>query len=386
VSRPSVALVNLGSAAALADQGVQAIGGEEFQHALLARALADRGWKVSVVSSDFGQGLRSAVGGVPIEAAYPPDAGWPVVRFIWPRWIGLERALLRSNADLHYVSCAGTLVGQVALHCRSFGRKMVFRVASDSDCDPARWLVGSAKDRAMFRLGLNRADVIAVQTDHQISLVRQHFDRPTVRLPMLVDRPQRPRPAAERDIDLLWVANLRALKRPELFVALAQQLASARCHLVGGAADNESEVARSVAEAVRSVTNLTWHGRLSYTRTRELFARARLFVSTSRIEGFPNTFLQAWAHGVPVLSYFDPDGLIRDRGLGVVVAGPDQMQAQAQRLLADRCALDEAAQRCLDHMDRHYRAEDLLRPYEVLFESLGRGQGRPGPMPSIVPR
>jgi glycosyltransferase involved in cell wall biosynthesis len=44
-----------------------------------------------------------------------------------------------------------------------------------------------------------------------------------------------------------------------------------------------------------------------------------MLLSTSDEEGFPSTFLEAWASGTPVVSLkIDPDGLIERAGLGTV--------------------------------------------------------------------
>jgi glycosyltransferase involved in cell wall biosynthesis len=60
-----------------------------------------------------------------------------------------------------------------------------------------------------------------------------------------------------------------------------------------------------------------------------------LFLNTSEIEGFPNTFLQAWVRSVPVVAFFDPDSLIRNRQLGCSVTSVEEMASAIQTLLAD---------------------------------------------------
>ena len=109
------------------------IGGESVQQTLLARALARRGLDVSTVVLDYGQIDGAQWDGIRVFNAYRPGAGLPVLRFIHPRWTGLWSALARADADIYYTSCAGMQVGLLAMFCRRFHRRFVFRTASDSD-------------------------------------------------------------------------------------------------------------------------------------------------------------------------------------------------------------------------------------------------------------
>ena len=42
--------------------------------------------------------------------------------------------------------------------------------------------------------------------------------------------------------------------------------------------------------------------------------KSKILINTSSFEGFPNTFVQAWANGVPVISLkVDPDNIIKKK-------------------------------------------------------------------------
>jgi len=143
------------------------IGGESVQQTLLGRALARRGHDVSMVVADYGQRDATLWERIRTFKAYRPDAGIPVLRFIHPRWTGMWSALARADADVYYTSCAGMQVGLIALFCRRHRRRLVFRAASDTDCDRSRLLVRFARDRWLYAYGLRRAHAILVQSAWQ---------------------------------------------------------------------------------------------------------------------------------------------------------------------------------------------------------------------------
>jgi glycosyltransferase involved in cell wall biosynthesis len=362
--RPRLCFVNLDAFPALVKgHESRRIGGEEVQHALLSTLFAAEGYDVDLVTGDFGQIDGMVTRGVRVLKSFRAEAGIPALRFVHPRWTLLHAALHRSNADVYYVSCAGALVGWVAWFAQLHGRRVVFRVASDTDCDPARLLVRHARDRWLYHYGLRRADAVLAQTDHQVGLLQHHYGIQASVAPMALDLPAAGTAAATRDIDVLWVANLRALKRPELLVQVAQHLPGLRFHVVGGAMRDEPQVASQLQSLAAAVPNVRLHGRVGYHDTLALVARARLFASTSLTEGFPNTFLQAWARGVPTVSFFDPDGLVARHGLGARVRSVGEMAAQIDALLSDPARLARTSSDCVAFMQQHHDRDAVLRPY-----------------------
>jgi len=216
-SAPTICFVGLGNLPVLArEYGRLGVGGAELQQTLLARALATRGFGVSMVVADYGQPDGATWDGIKTYKAYRPDAGLPVLRFIHPRWTGVWAAMRRADASIYYTSCAGALVGQVALFARLQGAKVIFRIASNSDCDPAALLIKYRRDKSLYRYGLRHADLVLAQTPQQQQALLENFRRESRVVPSLTDTGGRRLGRAERDIDVLWVGNLRPLKRPAL--------------------------------------------------------------------------------------------------------------------------------------------------------------------------
>jgi glycosyltransferase involved in cell wall biosynthesis len=353
------------------------IGGESVQQTLLARELARRGHAVSMVTLDLGQPDGAEWHGIRVFAAYPPEAGVPLLRFVHPRWTGLWSALARADAEVYYTSCAGVQVGLLAMFCRREGRKFVFRSASDSDCDPGRLLIQYARDRRLYEYGLRRADAILVQSAAQAAAMERNYGLASRVARMLVERPA---PAAVRDIDVLWVGNIRQVKRPERILEIAARLPRAQVHLAGGSMPGEEGLYRDVLAAARALPNVTFHGRLSYWNAAALYARAKVLVNTSDVEGFPNAYLQAWSSGVPVVTLIDPDRVIERERLGVAAPSVARLGAGAMQLLADSAHWSATSRRCRDFVAREYGEDKVLPAYLDAFEQSAR-VAAPGAVP-----
>ncbi len=333
---PHVCIVGLGNLPVLAPEySDRPAGGEELQHTLLARALARRGWRVSMVVADYGQDDGAVWDGVKTYKAYRPDEGIPLVRFLHPRWTKLQSALQRAGADIYYTSCAGSHLAQIVLFARRHGGKVAFRVASDSDCDPQALLVRHWRDRQLYHWGIGRADLVLVQTEPQQRALARNFGLQSRVVGPVVEPAGRRPVFQQRDIDALWVANMRALKRPQVFLEVAAQLPNLTFHLVGARAPREEAVYEEARAVAAALPNVTFHGFVPQHRIGEFFERARVHVSTSETDGFPNTFLQAWSRGTPVVTFLDPGRIVSSNGMGAAVSDIGQLNAAIARLARD---------------------------------------------------
>ena len=364
-ARPSICMLNYnawGVLAGLEGERVH-IGGEEVQHVLMSRYLAGKGYQVSSLVGDFGQRAVEDIDGVTVRKTFALRAGVPGLRFFTPRMSLTWAALRAADADVVYASCAGAMAGVVAAYCRRHRRRFVFRVASDADCAPATVMLGNARDRALYRYGLRRADAVLAQTRRQSALLLRHYGVRASVAGMFADVPVSVLPFAGRSTDLLWLANMRSMKRPEWFVEIARHACELRCVMAGGAHPDEPALNRCVAGAAAGVPNLRFHGQVRFGATGALFAAARVFVNTSSFEGFPNTYWQAWANGVPVIATFDPDGVIAQHGLGVVLGDAAPAVGAARALLGSPQLWAACSARCRAYALAHCASDVVAAPY-----------------------
>ena len=358
-------MLNYNAWGVIADAGGQDIpvGGEEVQHALLSRYLARSGYQVTSVVGDFGQQALEQVDGVQVRKTFALHAGLPGLRFFTPRLTSTWAALRAADADVYYASCAGAMTGVIAAFCRRYGRRFVFRIASDADCAPSTLMLGNARDRMLYHYGLRRADSILAQTEKQAALLMRNYGLRASVAGMFSEVPQAVAGFGERAIDLLWVANMRAMKRPAWFIELARALPDLRCDMAGGAHHSERHLHAEVEQAASALPKLRFHGQVRFGATQALFADARLFVNTSSFEGFPNTYLQAWANGTPVVATFDPDGVIAALGLGVAVRDVAGAAGAVRALLGDRAAWEACSVRCRAYAAERLAPETVSAPY-----------------------
>ena len=359
-----ICLVSLRALPALSEEHKhERVGGEEVQHAQLAAALARLGHDVWLVVADFGQRDGAVYEGVTTLKAFKESAGLPGLRFIHPQWTKLWSAIAKADADVYYYSCAGMILGMLALYCGRRGRRLVFRVASDVDCDPDKVEIRRRRDRWLYQYGLKRSDAVLVQTVNQQRALLKNYGLPSTVAGMLVAPPAQSAAPVAEDIDVLWVANIRHIKRPDRLVAIARAMPGTRFHMAGAMVPGEEELYKRVEAEARELPNLTFHGAVPYIDIGRLFDRARVFANTSDLEGFPNTFLQAWVRGVPVVTTFDPDGLVKSAGLGSSHTSVPEMIEGLREMLESDAAYRSAGAAALRFMDQRFSEKTVLAPY-----------------------
>jgi glycosyltransferase involved in cell wall biosynthesis len=344
--------------------GIPVVGGAEVQQSMIAPALVRRGYRVSMISLDYGQPDKVEVQGITVYKMHKPDEGLPVVRFFHPRLTSLWRALTRVDADVYYQRTAAAYTGFMAEFCRRHGRKSIYAGASDVDFVPGQQDIRYARDRRIFEYGVRRVSRIITQNPAQYDTLLQNYGRQSTVIPSCYVPPAGAR--ADRGGYVLWVATVRASKRVELMLEIARRLPAYRFVIIGGPdPDRRSlEYFESVRQAAAGLPNVEMKGFVPFAEADRWFNGARLFVNTSLYEGFPNTFMQAWARGIPTVGFIDT-GSRRDGAPVYDIVGdlPDATW-KIERLMRDDILWQHASQRVSAHYRDSHSIDAVIDRYE----------------------
>ncbi len=384
-------------------------GGMETRAALFGRGLAASGrWQVHFVVSDFGQPFLSRREDIDFHICQPAyrragrnvfprlrgRRGGPILRFdrsdlalLWQvpqiaAWLALPGIFfprfwraLRPGA----VCCFGNnaLSAEVIADCRRAGIRTMLCIASDKDLSPDYRPgnrepnhYGMPKWKGYF--SLTHANRIVVQTEAQREILRRRFGRDAVliRNPVTIsaDDPQRWLPRGEREF-VLWIGRTDDFnKRPMLFLEMARACPDLQFVMIIGRTDEAAYLAleRACPANLRIVGNVPANEIPGYLR------RARAFVNTSIFEGFPNTFLQSAAAGVPIVSLsVDPDGMLTRHDCGLVANDDHQaLKAAVAKLCSDEALAESLAAASHRYALERHEAGGRIAEFEVCLRDL----------------
>jgi glycosyltransferase involved in cell wall biosynthesis len=349
-------------------------GGAEFQLLMLGRALRARGHDVSWVVADHGQPEEMEADGFRLHRAFELYKGNRKLRFAADMW-KLRRALRRSRPDIVNQRSTSFYTGQCCFFSHEVGAAFVFSLGIDYNAYPDLLGRGPWMIQKLYAWGIRNAELVLAQTEEQGQRMQENFGRATEVLPNMLELPPERR---DEEIEgyVLWVGSLAKRKRPELFVDLAARLPQFRFKLVGGPGEDRG-YDEEIRRRAQPLENLEFVGFVPPAQMDRMYRGAALYVNTSRLEGLPNAFLQAWSHGVPTLTMsVDPDGVIAGKELGLVGDDPPVLAAHVTRMMEDDGFRTACGRRARQHVADRHDVRVLGARAEELFLAARKGRSR----------
>jgi len=302
----------------------------------------------------------------------PPDQ-FRII-YIILKVLAIWNAMQMANADLYYH--AGAVPGPISIFCKVMNKKFIYGIASDGIVKK-NLVTRKIREFSQSRLNLGRlgnwldiklADALIVQSEYQKKLLKENFKRDGIVIKM-------PFPIASKEVShkvdppiILWVGAMAEVKQPEIFLKLAEAIPEARFQMIGGHSDN-LEFYNRIREAAEKIQNFIFLGVVPFNEIDKHFMQASILVNTSMFEGFPNAFIQAWMHYVPVISLnADPDNIIYNKRLGFHSKTFEKMVGDLRTLLNNEKLRKEMGKNAREYAEREHNMDFIIDKYIGIFK------------------
>jgi glycosyltransferase involved in cell wall biosynthesis len=126
-----------------------------------------------------------------------------------------------------------------------------------------------------------------------------------------------------------------------------------------------------LVDRAKKVKNLQFLKRVHFDEMEDNFQRAKLFVCTSKGEGFPNTYVEACKHSTPILSLsVNPDNFLNRFNCGIC-AGDDWNKFSSQLgVLLDPKKRDEYGKNARRYAEQNHDITKIVEKYKEVFAQL----------------
>jgi glycosyltransferase involved in cell wall biosynthesis len=361
-----ICFLSLNSYPLLTGKSLGYVGGAEVEQVHLGRELVAKGHSVFFVTYRHGEEQTENAGGIKIVKTYEREKADRIS--VLQKYRLLWSSLKEVDANLYFHE-AGSY-GVLPLFSYLHRKKFVYRIASDAIV-LSKPLCGrySLVEKLRDMLEVKQADAVIAQSKFQKRILKERFgvESSVIRNGFLIHDVNREK--QELPV-VLWVGSISSIKRPHLFLDLAKSIPSARFEMVGGRGD-PPQLYNEIAAVARKLQNLKFHGLVPYNKVNEYFRKASIFVNTSSMEGFPNTFIQAWAHYTPVVSLnVDPDSIIQNEKLGFRSGTFRQLLSDVNTLLQDKKLRVTMGENGRKYVEREHDVRKTVKEYIEIFSQL----------------
>ena len=297
--------------------------------------------------------------------------------FLFFDFFSLYRTFKRIRPDIIYQNGGSGYTGVAAYYAKRCGAKFIWHIAHDSSVERQPQYSFKARlkdsvDRVFLNFGIRNAGIIVGQSKRQEDLLQSRFGR---KCDDFIP-PGHPLPddgiVKSKDPIVLWVANFRTIKRPELFVELAkhfQNKPGISFVMIGGTVGLMTQF-NTLLDEISTVSNLRYLGPVTQEEVNKRLSEAHIFVNTSLYEGFPNTYVQAWLREVPVVSLsFDPDDVLVREKIGFHSKTFEKFVSDVATLIENTSLREEMGKRARQYAEKNYTADRMVEKLVKLFKS-----------------
>jgi glycosyltransferase involved in cell wall biosynthesis len=352
-------------------------GGAEMQMATLAKEFVKRKHVVSFITFENLRKVSEKNNGIMIYN--PFDNQGKGYTYLFPQNVyKLFKILNKIDADVYIQRATTPLTGILALYTKLRKKIFLYSVSSDEEVS-VNMFINGLKDlkKLVFQFGVKNCDCVICQTNKQKNLLKQTINKEGIIIKNIYLLPKIKNGNNNSQLKVLWVGRITKEKRPELFLTLAKKFPNFKFCMIAskhGPSKTSTKYYNKIKKEASKINNLDFHGYVPYNEINKYYLESALLINTSIVEGFPNTFLEAWGNYIPVITLdFDPDEIICEHKLGLHSKTFEQMIDDIKIMLINEKLRKEMGINSRRYVEKEHDVKKIINDYEYLIKSLITG-------------
>ncbi len=342
-------------------------GGSEVQMYLLAKELAkDKNFDVKFIVADFGQKKIENYEGVEIYKSY--SIRKKIVNYIKAPII-LYKTLKKINPDVVIQRSAAPETGICAFFCKLNKKKFVYSIASTVDINgefAKKGILGK-----LYNYGLDNVDYIIAQNKDQKNLLEQWKKKEFQNIEVIksgYEMKFKIKSNAKKFI--LWIGRSDKCKNPDLFIDLAEKFPAEKFVMI--MPKSKKEIWEKIYKRIKNTKNIEFLERIPFHKIDNYFKKAKIFLNTSKYEGFPNTFVQACKNGTPIVSLnVNPDNFLEKYKCGFFCKNDvNLMKDQINILLKNKKIYQEKSRNIFNYAKENHNIKNNIKIWKKIMKNL----------------
>lgn len=292
-------------------------GGAEWQTYLLSEYFVEKGWYVSVITTYSKENLK--------ESKYYNEK----IKYYYYKLTSLKSLRLfhllykifQADSKYFYLRTDDRINRTAAIiFSKLFNRKTIYALAGDNEIKYNKFKKRKQNstlkqilqnlDISIINVLTNKSehfcDLIITQTNYQSNELFKNKGLKSMVIRNSYDFEKIDQKPLKKENIVLWIGNFRNIKQPQYFLDVSKNIENFEFIMIGDYSNYDIEIFEK--------SNIKLLGLLESSKVSEHLSKAKYLVNTSVTEGFSNTFFEAWANGVYVLSLnSNPDNILDNK-------------------------------------------------------------------------
>lgn len=296
----------------------------------------------------------------------------------------LSKILKRINPDVIYQRVGSAYTGITAFYSQKYNCPSIWHISLKEELTPWKFrfkpgFLFGLMDKKILEYGVKHMSHIIGQAGYQDRLLRKNYQRKCdLIVPNFHPIPEGKIRKKGFPVKVVWMANFKEFKRPELFVRLAGEFEDRKDveFVMIGRPYGRKRLQTEMERKINAQKNLKYRGEVKFEEANRILEESHILVNTSLYEGFPNTFIQAWMRKVPVVSLsVDPDKVVEKNKIGFHSKTFSNLEKDLDKLIINKELREKMGERARKYAFENHSIEKNAEKMVTLLKNTWKEDG-----------